>query len=691
MAKKRSANPHGRKPQDEKSVSRRNFLKHGAVAGVSAAALGGSIAETSAQSNGEIKWDYEADVVVIGSGASGLPCAIRARDAGLRVLVVDQNFDVGGKMLHSGGQVALGGGDPCQLRDIKGEGDKEGFIKVAPLHKPEDMTEDPDFLFRDITDWSVLNVAAQAPYRYNERELHRAWADNCYGTRQFLMDNYVRFSRITGTHSTGGVSRARRAITFLMLGDKTDIKAGTVTRQDAGVARKSSSHFAPRFMASAAKFVGPRAVWNGAALTRGLEFSAREKGVKFMLNRRMTEIIREQQFSGRVLGIKASYTPRFSPETGVRLESYASNGNIDERRAAVYIRAKVAVFVGSGGHGANPQFRSMFYPAFREPAFVSSAWALLGPHGQDASGIIAGMRVGANLAGMQQNLGISQSFHIPPRLATRDSYTDMLPGHPTFPFRRSTGMTMGTSAYEHLIAVNQVGKRFFNEMELPRRFDSPVWPGQARNGVPHHSLKQVQGDWRNCHPSWVKQMYNSFPSVDAALAMNEGSTAPDYYSGPLWAIFDSAAVERDGWNIKPPFTADNGYFFSADSLEELAKKIYTRHEFQRVPLKHLKETVRRWNTYVDEGSDPDFNRGKDAPMHKIDKPPFYAASICPVWHDSYGGLRINGKGQVIDMEGAVIPGLYCGGEASGGGNQHGLGRCLVHGYIAGGAIAQERA
>ena len=693
MARKRDSKPEQKKPESEKSISRRNFLTHGAVAGVSAAALGASVGEASAQGTAAdgIKWDYEADVVVIGSGASGMPCAIRARDAGLRVLVIDQNFDIGGKMLHSGGQTSLGGGDPVQLRDIAGEGDKEGFITVAPLHKPEDITEDADFLFRDITDWSVLNVGGHAPYRYNDREMHRAWADNCYGTRQFLMDNYVRFSRISGTHSTNGVSRARRAMTFLMLGDKTDIKAGTITRQDAGIAGKTSSHFAPRIMADGSRIVGPGAVWNGAALTRGLEFSAREKGVKFMLNRRMTEIIREQQFSGRVLGIKASYTPRFDPETGAQLTSLWGNGNVDERRDIITIRAKVAVFVGSGGHGANPQFRSMFYPAFNEPAFVSSAWALLGPLGQDASGIIAGMRIGANLAGMQQNLGITQSFHIPPRIATRDSYTDMHPGHPTFPFRRSTGISLGLSAYEHLIAVNQVGKRFFNEMDLAKRYDSPVWPGGPRNGVPKHSLQQVQCDWRNCHPSWIKQMYNSYPAVDAAVAMNEGSQAPNYYSGPLWAIFDSGTIERDGWNIKPPFTADNGYFFSADTIEELAKKIYTRHEFQRVPLKHLKDTIRKWNTYVDEGTDPDFERGKDAPMHKIDKPPFYAAAICPVWHNSYGGLRINGKGQVLDMEGAPIPGLYSGGEASGGGNQHGLGRALVHGYIAGGSISQERA
>ncbi len=154
MAKKRDSKPEQKTP--EKSVSRRNFLTQGAVAGVSAAALGASVGEAPAQTTAAdgIKWDYEVDLVVIGSGASGLPCAIRARDAGLRVLIVDQNFDVGGKMAHSGGQVSLGGGDPCQLRDIAGEADKEGFIKVPPLHKPEEMREDVDFLFRDMTDWT---------------------------------------------------------------------------------------------------------------------------------------------------------------------------------------------------------------------------------------------------------------------------------------------------------------------------------------------------------------------------------------------------------------------------------------------------------------------------------------------------------------------------------------------------------
>ena len=77
-----------------------------------------------------IHWHYEADVVVIGAGCTGLPAAIRARDLGASVIVVDQNFDLGGKMLHSGAQVSLGGGDPLQLRDIAGEGDRKGSSRL---------------------------------------------------------------------------------------------------------------------------------------------------------------------------------------------------------------------------------------------------------------------------------------------------------------------------------------------------------------------------------------------------------------------------------------------------------------------------------------------------------------------------------------------------------------------------------
>jgi hypothetical protein len=332
----------------------------------------------------------------------------------------------------------------------------------------------------------------------------------------------------------------------------------------------------------------------------------------------------------------------------------------------------------------------MFYPAWKEPAFTSRGFALLCPGGQDGSGIIAGMRIGATLAGMHQNLTYDGTFHIPGKLATRDPYTDMLPGHPTFPFRGSTGLELSPNRFQHLIAVNQVGKRFFNELDVIVRRAGAAFPAGPDKGQPRSGIDHVPCDWRNASIENIRATYNEPNSIHAAMAINEGSEAPDYLSGPLWTIFDRAAVERDHWDINPPFVSrTNGYFFEADTIEELAQKIYEGHEFQRVPMRHLAETVAQWNSYVDQGEDPEFGRGPDAPMYKIDTPPFYAATLNPVWHDSYGGLRINGRAQVVDLQGDIIPGLYSGGEASGGGMQHGLGRAHVHGFIAGTNAAQE--
>jgi hypothetical protein len=263
-------------------------------------------------------------------------------------------------------------------------------------------------------------------------------------------------------------------------------------------------------------------------------------------------------------------------------------------------------------------------------------------------------------------------------------------GHPTFSQRGSTGFELRPEQFQHLIVVNQVGKRFFNELFIADRQGGGAFPAGPSKGQPKSGINHVQLDWRNASIENIRATYKESNSIHAVMAMNEGSKAPDFYSGPVWAIFDSAAVQRDKWNIKFPFTSPkNGFFFQADTIEELAAKIEKGHEFQRVPLSYLKETVAKWNSYVDQGRDPEFARGADAPMYKIEKPPFYAATLYPVWHDSYGGLRINGRTQVIDMLGEPIPGLYAGGESSGGGNQHGLGRALVHGYIAGTNAAKE--
>ena len=76
----------------------------------------------------------------------------------------------------------------------------------------------------------------------------------------------------------------------------------------------------------------------------------------------------------------------------------------------------------------------------------------------------------------------------------------------------------------------------------------------------------------------------------------------------------------------------------------------------------LQDAVTKYNSYVDRGEDPDFK--KPAPKYKIQTPPFYAAWATPILHDTYAGLRVNEKFQVIDVFGKVIPGFYCAGESA---------------------------
>jgi hypothetical protein len=289
------------------------------------------------------------------------------------------------------------------------------------------------------------------------------------------------------------------------------------------------------------------------------------------------------------------------------------------------------------------------------------------------------------MAGMQQNLILSQTYHVSTRLGTRDAYIPMMPGHPAFGFRGSCGISVGSAGFEQFIAVNQVGKRFFNEVRLISRGGSNRYPG---NGItPHNGLEHRPKDWRNCSHEWLQTTYDYDHGIEAALAVNEGSTAPNYYSGPLWAIFDEDTAKRTGWELRFPYVADNGYFFKASTLEELAAKIQMGNEFQRVPLKHLASSVSTWNGYVDAGKDPEFEREKEGEMHRIATAPFYALSIMIIWHDSYGGLRVDGRQQVIDMQGEPIPGLFAGGEAAGGFDKHGLGKATVQGFIAGTQVA----
>jgi FAD binding domain-containing protein len=340
------------------------------------------------------------------------------------------------------------------------------------------------------------------------------------------------------------------------------------------------------------------------------------------------------------------------------------------RGEALNIRARKAVIVATGGSTGNVEFRRMFDPRLTEEycGLAGMPWS-----DQDASGELAAMAVGAALWGLaNQSAEFGAVITKPGRIGSQWGYVNLAwqPGSKIFDKVRATGLRVAD--WQDVICVNMLGKRFYDE--TGRQFTSNNY-----NSVKPY----VHGHWLNAEN--IRYKPNNW--LNAAMqGIGDGKNG----GGPIWAIFDSEACAREKWDPNPPYVDyDSGFCFRGDTIEELAAKI--KMKYQRVPMPPgvLSATVTNYNTFVEDGVDSDF--GKPKPLYKIQKPPFYAAWSTPVIHDTRCGLRIDAGCRVIDLKGAAIPGLYCGGESAGGFSLHGLARCLVQGLISGRNAAGERA
>jgi len=549
-----------------------------------------------------VDWNRAADVVVIGSGATGLPAAIVACEAGCSVILVEAEKDIGGHAIISGGNIPLGGGTSVQ--------------------KKYGIADSPDLLFRDLTDWSVVGPNGFPDYRYNDREIIRAFADNSAATFEWLLAHGVEF-----------VDKAPDAIGGNSVGNSLPREMHSIV-----------GHWPMPATGRPADPAVQKTRFSGNGMMRSLEIAACRCGVEILLEHRMTRIYRQAPNAGPVLGIAVDRK---------------SGGAID-------IRARKAVIIGTGGSTGNVNFRRMFDPRLTEEycGLAGMPWS-----DQDASGELTAMAIGAALWGFYNQVGeFGSNVTKPNFIGCQYNYRHLqwLPESPVFDKARASGLYVRD--WQDVISVNMLGRRFYDET-------GGQYIANNYNSIENY----IQGDWRNAQRS--KYAPNNW--LNAALAgIDDGHNG----GGPIWAIFDSDAVAREGWQPQPPHVdIAAGFFFSANRLADLAEKIVMKYQRVPMPPANLEETVARYNSFVESGVDTDFD--KPTPRHRIEKPPFYAAWATPVVHDTRTGLRINATCQVIDINGEVIPGLYCGGESAGGFSQHGLARAACQGYIAGRAAA----
>ncbi|PWC16251.1 flavocytochrome c [Brenneria roseae subsp. roseae] len=91
--------------------------------------------------------------------------------------------------------------------------------------------------------------------------------------------------------------------------------------------------------------------------------------------------------------------------------------------------------------------------------------------------------------------------------------------------------------------------------------------------------------------------------------------------------------------------------------EELAKAI-------NVDSKQLAQTIKTYSGYFNDKKDAEF--GRDSMKIALDSGKYYAIEVTPGIHHTMGGIAINTKAQVLDVNGNVIPNLFAAGEAAGG-------------------------
>lgn len=121
-----------------------------------------------------------------------------------------------------------------------------------------------------------------------------------------------------------------------------------------------------------------------------------------------------------------------------------------------------------------------------------------------------------------------------------------------------------------------------------------------------------------------------------------------------------------------------GIITEGETLEELGEKLGIKD------LHAFKETVERYNGFVENGKDEDFDRPNIEATLKTG--PFYGSKIAPAVHGTKGGIKITEKTEVVKNDESVIEGLFASGECTGG--VRGVADSIIFGRVSGKSVLE---
>ncbi|MFI5296583.1 MAG: FAD-dependent oxidoreductase [Polyangiales bacterium] len=342
-------------------------------------------------------------------------------------------------------------------------------------------------------------------------------------------------------------------------------------------------------------------------------------------------------YGGALVGrmLKAILARKIEPMLGAAAtELVVEEGRVIGVRATqggkeLAIRARRGVVLASGGFEWSKQLSAQFLGG---PLTHPNS-----PPGNDGDGLRMAMSVGADLGNM------TEAWWCPSLVIPGEEYDG----------RQLNRGDFATRSLPHTIIVNRQGKRFVNEA----------------------------------------QNYNDLMKPFFAFEPHEYERA----NLPAYLVLDQQYLDKYALMTHMPGRPPPEWLTRADSLDVLARTI-------GVDAAGLRATVERFNGFASEGVDKDYRRGESLYDHfygdpdnkpnpnlgKLEKGPFFALQVHPGAIGTKGGARVNSKAQVIDVDGAPIPGLYAAGNVMAGVTGAGypgagstIGAGMTFGFIAG--------
>ena len=592
------------------------------------------------------------DVVVVGAGGAGMAAAAQAAQDGNTVLVIEENAEIGGNTLVSGGQyqsvmkyLVWDPSDPNATTGVGYDGNTynkvtENINTLNELRIIENWSEEPfdedyykdhEFVAGDIDELSKHGVHEE--YLQTLKDLkaeikeYLAWADQQIAAGKNEVTLFSTLNLHIFQTYYGGL-RPTADMSEWMYGDYDLVSQFITDGQD----------LKPWLEEQGAKFIeDTQPTLIGALWYRENEFAGAEiDGVEYP-GRWGTYFMAPYN--------TLTKTSSTASDNKVLLRTKAENLIVEDGRVTgvtgtqydgtpVTAHATTGVLLTTGGFAANID-EVIDYNEYWSSEYLTKQTKTTNRSSLVGDGIEMGQEAGADVTGM--------------------NFTQLMP----ISWVDNGNLAFGAGNYA--VWINPTtGKRFVDETSER----DVLSLAEFRNGMEVNGTKGV-----------FVEIYNKEQALPAPTQLGDEDYDGRYYTvtiDQLGDLFKELGVEADPAVVR-------------NTIEEYDAAVIAGADINDYP------DVKKTNANRTVGNcDKDDNGNYIADTYVLDGVPLRVRLMAPSTHHTMGGLKVDVDRHVLDTNGEVIPGLYAAGEVTGGihgGNRLG-GNAIVEIFVSGRTAAK---